>query len=409
MAGAGKIFDVAIVGAGLAGMTCALAFGPPGNRSRLRTVLIGAPQAGHTADLRALAITRSSRRMFEAMGLWEDMAPLAEPLREIVVNDARPGEGESPALLHWTYEETGEPSAHFIESHLVQRLLGAALSQSEHVQVVAADLLHGEHHKGRVEITTTQGERLQARLLIAADGRESRARASAGIGVRRKGYGQMGIVATLQHALPHGGRAYERFMPAGPFALLPLTGKRSSIVWTEEQETARLILAQGQELFLQELRKRVSPELGEIEVVAGPQAHDLSILLAETPIRNRTALIGDAAHVIHPLAGLGFNLALRDIAALVEVVMEKARLGLDIGSEGSLEPFARRRRLDTMMNTAVTDGLNRLFSNDIAPVKLARDLGLRIVDRLPMLKQFLMQEAAGLTGDLPRLMRGEAV
>jgi 2-octaprenyl-6-methoxyphenol hydroxylase len=198
-------------------------------------------------------------------------------------------------------------------------------------------------------------------------------------------------------------------MPAGPFALLPLTGRRSSIVWTEEQETARLIIEGSRELFLQELRKRVTSELGEIEVVAGPQAHDLSMLVAETPIRNRTVLIGDAAHVIHPLAGLGFNLALRDVAALVEVVMGTARLGLDIGSDGSLEPFKRRRRLDTMMNTAMTDGLNRLFSNDIAPVRLVRDLGLRVVDRLPVLKQFLMQEAAGLTGDLPRLMRGEAV
>jgi 2-octaprenyl-6-methoxyphenol hydroxylase len=409
MAGAQKIFDVAIVGAGLAGMTCALAFGPPGNRSRLKTVLIGAPQAGQSADLRALAITRSSQRMFEAMGLWEDMAPLAEPLREIIVSDGRPGEGEVPALLHWNHEETGEPSAHFIESHLVQRLLGAALARCEHVQLVAAEFVDAKHRKGFIEIATAQGERLQARLLIAADGRESRARAVAGIEVHQKGYHQTGIVATLEHSLPHGGRAFERFMPGGPFALLPLTGKRSSIVWTEEQETARRILAGGRELFLAELRKRVGADLGEIEVVAGPQAHDLSMMMAETPIRNRTALIGDAAHVIHPLAGLGFNLALRDIAALIEVVMEKARLGLDIGSEASLEPFERRRRLDTMMNTAMTDALNLLFSNDIAPVKLARNLGLRMVDRLPMLKQILMQEAAGLTGDLPRLMRGEAV
>jgi 2-octaprenyl-6-methoxyphenol hydroxylase len=409
MADTEKVFDIAIAGAGLAGMTCALAFGPPGNRSRLRTVLIGAAQMGAGPDLRALAITRSSRHMFEAMGLWENMAPLAEPLREIVVSDARPGEGESPALLHWTYEGMEEPSAYFIESHLIQRMLGAAVAESEHVEMVAADLLHVEHHKGRVEIATAQGERLQARLLIAADGRESRARASAGIEVRRKDYGQTGIVATLQHALPHAGRAHERFMPAGPFALLPLSGRRSSIVWTEERETARLILSGGEEMFLQELRKRVSPDLGEIEVVAGPQAHDLSMLMAETAVRNRTALIGDAAHVIHPLAGLGFNLALREIAALVEVIIEKARLGLDIGSAGSLEPFVVRRRLDTMMNTAVTEGLNQLFSNDVAPVRLVRDTGLRIIDRLPMLKQFLMQEAAGLTGDLPRLMRGEAI
>ena len=409
MTGAEENFDVAIVGTGLAGMICALAFGPPGNRGRLKTVLIGAPQAGQTADLRALAITRSSRRMFEAMGMWGDIAGEAEPLRDIIVSDARPGEGEAPALLRWDNEGSAEPSAHFIESHLVQRLLRAGLAASEHVQIVPADFLNAKFHKGSVEIATAQGDRLKARLLIAADGRESRVRVSAGIGIRRKDYDQMGIVATLQHTLPHGGRAHERFMPAGPFALLPLTGRRSSIVWTEDRETARSILAGRNELFLGELRKRVGHDLGEIEIIAGPQAHDLSMLMAETCVRNRTALIGDAAHVIHPLAGLGYNLALRDIAALVEVVMEKARLGLDIGSEGSLEPFERRRRIDTMMNTVMTDALNRLFSNDIAPVRRVRDLGLRIIDRLPMLKQFLMEEAAGLTGDLPRLMRGEAV
>jgi 2-octaprenyl-6-methoxyphenol hydroxylase len=157
MAGVPKIFDVAIVGAGLAGMTCALAFGPPGNRSRLRTALIGAPQTGQTADLRALAITRSSQRMFEAMGLWGDMVHLAEPLREIIVSDGRPGEVEVPALLHWNQEETREPSAHLIESHLVQRLLGAALAQCEHVQLVAADFISAEHRKGLVEIATAQG------------------------------------------------------------------------------------------------------------------------------------------------------------------------------------------------------------------------------------------------------------
>jgi 2-octaprenyl-6-methoxyphenol hydroxylase len=403
-----EIFDVAIVGAGLAGMTCALAFGPPGNRGRLKTVLIG-PPTGQSQDLRALAITWSSQRMFEAMGLWGDIACAAEPLREIIVSDEQPGEDAAPALLHWEHEERAQPSAHFIESYLVQRLLNARIAACEHVQVLPEDFLNAEVRQGFVVIATAQGSRIEAKLLIGADGRESRARALAGIGVRQKGYGQMAIVATLQHTLPHGGRAHERFMPAGPFALLPLSGRRSSIVWTENQETARQILAGDDELFLAELRKRIGPDLGEIEVAAGPQAYDLSVMMANSCVRNRTALVGDAAHVIHPLAGLGFNLALRDIAALVEVVMENARLGLDIGSEGGLEPYERRRRLDTMMNRAMTDALNRLFSNDIAPVRMVRDVGLSIIDRLPMLKQFLMQEAAGVIGDLPRLMRGEAV
>ena len=195
-------------------------------------------------------------------------------------------------------------------------------------------------------------------------------------------------------------------MPAGPFALLPLTGRRSSIVWTEERETARSILAGGNELFLGELRKRVGHDLGEIEIIAGPQAHDLSMLMAETCVRNRTALIGDAAHVIHPIAGLGFNLGLRDAAALAEVVVEDARLGLDHGAAPTLERYQAWRRFDTMMVAAATDGLNRLFSNDNQALRLIRSAGLRAVDSLWPARAAFMREAAGLTGSLPRLLRG---
>lgn len=409
MAGSEDIFDVAIVGAGLAGMICALALGPPAIRGGLKTVLIGLQQTGQAADLRGLAITRSSQRMLEAMGLWEDIAPQAEPLREIIVSDARPGEGDAPAMLHWENDRPAQPSAHFIESHLVQQLLSVRLQSVAHVKTVPAAFLNAELRKGWVEIAVSRGHALKARLLVAADGRESQCRRFAGIDTYRQDYGQTGIVARLEHTLPHGGRAYERFMPAGPFALLPLTGKRSSIVWTEDQAAAREILSGSEDLFLAELRQRAGSSLGEVKVVAGPQSHDLSMMMAKSFARNRTALIGDASHVIHPLAGLGFNLALRDIAALAETVTGQARLGLDIGSDAGLASYESRRRLDTLMNAAMTDGLNRLFSNDIAPLRLVRDLGLKIVDRLPPLKQFLMHEAAGLTGDLPRLMRGEAI
>jgi 2-octaprenyl-6-methoxyphenol hydroxylase len=214
-------------------------------------------------------------------------------------------------------------------------------------------------------------------------------------------------VTTIEHELAHGGRAYERFLPAGPFAVLPLKGKRSSIVWTEDRHVAAALVEGEDEIFLEELRRRVGDNLGQIKVSGPRAAFPLSLMIARTFARRRIALVGDAAHVIHPLAGLGFNLGLRDIAALAEVVAEDARLGLDIGGEATMEKYQQRRRVDTMMTAVATDGLNRLFSNDIYALRQFRDLGLKVVDRSPAIKAFLMREAAGLTGELPKLMRGE--
>jgi 2-octaprenyl-6-methoxyphenol hydroxylase len=343
------------------------------------------------------------------MGLWDDISPHAEPLTEIIVSDGRPGD-IGPLLLRM--EDSGSPdapSAYFVEGATVESVLAARLKQSGHVRIVDENVSRLEAKQGWVEIETEGGEQLRARLLIGADGKDSPSRAAAGIETIDFDYGQMGIVTTIEHELPHGGRAYEHFMPAGPFAALPLKGKRSSIVWTEEKEAALSLISGSDEDFLAEIERRLGRRLGKLKLCGARQAYPLSLMIAKSFARQRIVLIGDAAHVIHPLAGLGFNLGMRDIAALAETVVEDARLGLDFGADATLEKYQSRRRLDTVMNAAVTDWLNRLFSNDHTALRALRDIGLGIVDRVPAAKRLFMREAAGLTGDLPKLMKGEAL
>lgn len=406
-----EIADIAIVGGGLSGMTAALAFGAPAVRGNFQIVLIAGSEGGRQRlDLRALAITQSSRRMFETMGLWADIAPYAEPLTEIVVSDGQPGAESQPELLRMEDSRAPErPSAHFVESAVVQDVLAARLRGSGHVRTIHARVSQLKTNKGWVEIETTTGEQLRARLLIGADGKDSESRAAAGIETSSFDYPQTGIVTMIEHELPHGGRAYEHFLPEGPFAVLPLKGKRSSIVWAEDKHFAPRLVAGSDGNFLEELRRRLGDHLGNVKLSGPRQAYPLSLMIAKSFARQRTALIGDAAHVIHPLAGLGFNLGMRDIAALAEVVVEDARLGLDIGGDATLEKYQSWRRVDTMMNAAATDWLNRLFSNDHEAIRMVRDLGLKAINRLPLIKSLFMREAAGLTGDLPKLMRGEVL
>jgi 2-octaprenyl-6-methoxyphenol hydroxylase len=410
MNAAEEIADVAVIGAGLAGMTAALALGAPASRTEISVLLIDADEAGQQiSDMRALAITQSSRRMLDIMGLWPSISPQAEALREVVVSDGWPGGNGQAELLHIHDRSGAGSSAHFVASDLLRDVLSTQLKQSKHVRKVRGRLVRLNSHKAWAEIETKQGERYRARLVIAADGKDSSARAAAGIEKFEHRYLQTGIVTTIAHDLPHGGCAYERFLPAGPFAMLPLKGNRSSIVWTEEEGLAQKLMVGPDDRFLAELQRRAGGELGTIRLAGNRQAHGLSLMVAKSFGQNRTVLVGDAAHVIHPLAGLGFNLGMRDVAALAEVVSEEFRLGLDVGGEAVLQKYQSWRRVDTMMNAAFTDGLNRLFSNDNEAVRRIRDLGLQIVNSLPIVKSLLIAEAAGLTGELPKLMKGEAL
>ncbi|MCG8696363.1 MAG: FAD-dependent monooxygenase, partial [Minwuiales bacterium] len=261
----------------------------------------------------------------------------------------------------------------------------------------------------RSEVHLADGTVVSAPLCVGADGRNSPLRQSAGIKCAAWSYHQVGIVCTVHHELPHGGVAQERFLPAGPFAILPMTGNRSSLVWTERADLAPAMMALDEAAFTAEMASRFGDYLGALEVVGPRWSYPLALHLAERYTDRRLALVGDAAHGIHPIAGQGLNLGLRDVAALAEVIVDTARLGLDIGDAVPLERYQRWRRFDALLLAAVTDSLNRLFSNDIEPIRLARDLGLAAVNRMGPLKRVFMSHARGTVGQLPKLLQGQSL
>ncbi len=407
--------DILIAGAALNGLAAGVALA--GRRAlRPLDILIldqadPAKFARDNFDGRASAITASSRRMLEALGLWDDIAPHAEPMRDIIVTDSKPGATARPALLQFGEEDHGgEASAYMVENrHLYGALLDAAVA-SPSIRIRSETRIAAYRFgPGLAQIETDQGEEARASLIIAADGRYSPARKAARIETYGWSYDQTGIVTTVRHERPHHGRAEEHFLPSGPFAILPLPHHRSSLVWTERSEEARRIMALDDQDFLAELTRRFGGHLGELSVVGPRHAYPLSMQIARSFAGERLALIGDAAHVIHPIAGLGFNLGLRDVAALAESIAEAVKLGLDPGSAKVLQTYERWRRFDTVMTAVATDGLTRLFSNDNAALRVVRDLGLRAAGSVGALKGFFMREAAGETGRLPKLLKGEAV
>lgn len=400
--------EVVIVGGGPVGLTLGIALGKAG----ISTAVIerDAPLKLRDAafDGRTSAIAGVSRRVLDGLGLWQAMAPAAEAIRDIRVAD-----GASPLFLHYDHREIGdEPFGHIVENLVLRQvLLDSAEKVSALTVKTASQVTHLEQTDHGVCAHLATGERIAASLAIAADGRRSPLREAAGIRCLHWEYAQTAIVCVVRHARPHHGVAVEHFLPAGPFAILPMTEQRSSIVWSERAALAPGLMALDPAAFLHALGTRFGDYLGALEVISPRWAYPLSLTLAERYLDDRLVLIGDAAHGIHPIAGQGVNLGFRDVAALAECLVDAHRLGLDLGTGVHLERYQRLRRFDNFLMAGMTDGLNRLFSNDAKPVRIARDVGLAAVNRLGPMKRRLMRHAMGMPRGGwekgPRLIRGE--
>lgn len=398
-----KTFEVVVVGGGMVGLSLALGLAGAGVPVALIERAKLSDMAAATFDGRGSAVAAGSQRILDGLGLWDGLADEAEPILEIRVAD-----GTSPLFLHYDHKEIGDgPLGWIVENAVTRRALAAAAGKSNLQVYDGAELAECNFGDDAAVLDLADGRQIAARLVVAADGRNSPLREAAGIDAVRWRYPQTGIVCAVHHELPHNGIAQEHFLPAGPFAILPMTQNRSSIVWTERNDLAPDILALDDDAFAAELGERFGSFLGKIEVGPTRWSYPLSVVHAKRYIAPRLALAGDAAHAIHPIAGQGFNIGLRDVAALAEVIIDTLRLGLDPGTMTALERYERWRKPDNMMMIGVTDILNRLFSNDIPPVRIAREVGLAAVDRATPLKKIFMRHAMGLVGDLPRLTRGE--
>ena len=400
-------FDVIVVGGGLVGAAAARAFASAG----LEAALVDrAPvETGAAFDGRTTAVSHASVQVLRGVGLWPAIAAHAEPMADIRITD-----GEAPVFLHYDHREVGdEPFGYIVENRLIRAAAAALLEDTSNVSVLSPAVAErSERSGGFASLFLAGGDVLEAPLIVAADGRGSPLRREAGIGTVEWAYGQKALVLTVSHEQPHGNVAHERFLAGGPFAILPMTDgpdgeHRSSIVWSERSDLADALLGLDDVRFLQELEWRFGDFLGDIRLVGPHWCWPVGLVLAECFFAERLALAGDAACGIHPIAGQGFNLGIRGVAALVECVVDAFRLGLDIGGPAVLADYQRRQRADSILLAGVTDGLNRLFSNDIPPVRAARQLGFAAVGRMPGLKRALMRHAMGVAGAPPRLVRGE--
>jgi len=399
--------DVAIVGAGLVGASLACALAAHG----VKTVLIDRmdPRAMtlDTFDGRASAVALSGQRFLSAIGIWAHLGARFEPIREIRVTD-----NNAPLFLHYNYQDLGEGFLGMMveNRHLRGAMLARIAELSADLRVFApADIAQLTQTADAATLELHDGRRISAGIVVAAEGRESKLREHAGIALTGWAYSQTAIVATIGHEISHRGIAHERFLPAGPFAILPLPDgnqtHRASLVWTERADAAAAYLALDDAAFLAEIDERVGGFLGRLSLIGPRFSHPLGLQFAGQYTKGRLVLAGDAAHGIHPIAGQGLNLGYRDAAALTEVILDARRLGLDIGNADALARYERWRRADNLVMAGVTDILNRLFSNNIPPLRIARDVGLAVVNRLPPVKRMFMRHAMGTVGDLPRLMR----
>lgn len=427
--------EIAIVGGGLVGMSLAAALAGNG----IATCLIEAEKlpdiTGEAFDGRSSAIAYGSHLVLKGIGAWDYLEPEAEPIRDIRVSDgAWHMRAASPFFVHYHFADlpagsvpggavpgTGggqPPFGWIVENRAVRRALLRRLAECPALTHLSAAQVTDIDFTGnkRQIVQLADGRRIVARLVIAADGRQSAVRRMAGIGARELGYKHAAIVCTVTHQEPHHGIAHEHFLPVGPFAMLPMTDDtdesgarrhRSSIVWTEDQRIIPMLLKLSDADLGREIERRFGDTLGRVTPIGPRFTYPLKMVLADTYVKDGLALAGDAAHGMHPIAGQGFNMGVRDVAALAEVIVDAHRLGLDFGGMAVLENYARWRRFDNLMMVAVTDGLTRLFSNDLPPVRLARDIGFFLFNKTKPLKRLAMRHAMGVVGDLPRLVRGE--
>ncbi|MBN07579.1 MAG: 2-octaprenyl-6-methoxyphenyl hydroxylase [Rhodospirillaceae bacterium] len=398
--------DTLIVGGGPVGGSLACALASAGISSVVVDRVPAAELLAPNFDGRATAVAQGPKKMLEQIGVWQALGTEVAPIRDIRVAD-----GRSNLFLHYDHADVREDAlGYMVENQHLRHAVLTAVTDAPAIMYLAPNEIDAlEHSETAVIARLKGGDHITAPLIIGADGRNSFVRDHAGLELTQWPYHQSGIVCTIAHEEPHHNIAHEHFYPAGPFAILPLTGNRSSIVWTESEVDAADIMALPDDDFIWELTQRAGDFMGALEVVGPRWSYPLSLQYTKTSTAPRLALAGDAAHGVHPIAGQGLNMGLRDVAALAEVLADARRLGLDIGSTQVLRKYDRWRRFDNTMMLAATDVLNRLFSNDIAPIRMARDLGLAAVNRIGPLKQFLMRQAMGLTGTLPRLLKGESL
>ncbi|WP_254429216.1 MULTISPECIES: FAD-dependent monooxygenase [unclassified Ruegeria] len=403
--------DILIVGGGLNGPALALALAQTGHTVTIIDTLAEKVRKNAAFDGRAYALALASQRLLQTIGVWERVADHAQPMLEIKVTDGHAGTGPSPFFMHFDHAEIEEgPMGYMVEDrHLRRAFLDAIDADCNITQISGRTVIAQDHDATGVTLTLNDGSTLTGCLLVGCDGRRSGTAARAGI--KRSGwdYGQTALVCAIEHDLPHHGIAHQFFMPPGPLAILPLTGNRSSIVWSERTDAAKRINALPEADYLQVLRPRFGDFLGDIKLAGDRFTYPLNLTIANAFIGERMALVGDAAHGMHPIAGQGLNAGLRDVGALAEVLTLAGRRGEDIGSVLVLERYQEWRRFDTASLAMATDVFNKLFSNDNPLLRVGRDIGMGIVGSLPGLRRGFVREAAGLTGDLPKLLQGRPI
>ncbi len=400
--------DLFIVGGGLGGPALALAAAQAGLTSIVVDALAEDTRMDPEFDGRSYALALASQRLLNAIGVWPQVADKAQSMFEIKVSDGHAGHGPAPWMMHFDHAEIEEgPMGYMLEDRHLRRALLDAMQSNPLIQTRNQTTVVAQETSGPgAHVTLASGDTLTGQVLIGCDGRRSGTAMRAGIKRTGWDYGQSALVSAIEHELPHDGVAHQFFMPNGPLAIMPLKGNRSSIVWSERTAEAQAINALPDDAYLDALRPRFGSFLGEINLVGARFTYPLGLSIADSFIAPRLALVGDAAHGVHPLAGQGLNAGLRDVAALAEVLTDAARRGESIAAPDVLERYQQWRRFDTATLAIATDTFNKLFSNDNPLLRMGRDLGMGLVNKVPGLRRSFIREAAGLTGDLPRLMSG---